>query len=222
MGRVIYGPFVKMTWVYRGNTGGGALYHQLIMCNETPMKSVSVFCGSTFGNSPAFVEAAKSIGRNLAEREITLIYGGANVGLMGAVADAALASGGKVIGVLPQVLKDKEVAHPNLTELILCESMHERKAKMFELSEGFVALPGGFGTLEEVCEILTWRQIGLHKFPVGFLNIEGYYNHLDDLFSGMEAAKLLKPENRSAALFHDNVSDLLEAMTKYNGFSPGA
>src|SRR4051812_45956194 len=128
------------------------------------MKSVAVFCGSSQGNDPQFTEAAQSLGRTLAEKNITLIYGGAAVGLMGTIANAVLQHKGKVIGVLPRFfLSGKEVPHHHLTELILCDSMHERKTKMFELSEGFIAMPGGFGTLEEVSEILTWQQLGLHQ-----------------------------------------------------------
>jgi uncharacterized protein (TIGR00730 family) len=131
------------------------------------------------------------------------------------VADAALERNGKVIGVLPKLLQDKEVAHNGLTELILCETMHERKTKMFELSEGFIALPGGFGTLEEVLEILTWQQLGLHGFPIGFLNINGYYNHLRLFFNEMESKELLKAENKNMALFSEDILGLLEQMTSY-------
>jgi uncharacterized protein (TIGR00730 family) len=139
------------------------------------MKSICVFCGSSNGDDPQFIETARNLGKALAESGITLVYGGANVGLMGAVADASLDSGGSVIGALPQFLQGKEIAHTGLTELILCETMHQRKTKMFELSQGFIALPGGFGTLEEVVEILTWQQLGLHKYPVGFLNVNGFF-----------------------------------------------
>lgn len=179
------------------------------------MKSVCVFCGSSFGSDPQFIESAKAVGKLLAENNITLIYGGANVGLMGAVADSALEYGGRVIGVLPKFLRGKEIAHAHLTELILCESMHERKTKMFELSEGFIALPGGFGTLEEISEILTWQQLGLHQYPIVFLNVNGFYSHLDNLFGEMESKKLLKPENRSMALFHNDISTLLNVMKDY-------
>lgn len=179
------------------------------------MKSLCVFCGSSFGDNPAFLQAARSLGRQLAEKEINLVYGGANVGLMGAVADSCLESGGKVVGVLPRFLQGKEIAHTNLTELIICETMHERKTKMFELSQGFIALPGGFGTLEEVVEILTWQQLGLHKWPVGFLNVDGFFDHLQMFFDEMERTKLLKPENKKMALFEGRVSDLLLTMDSY-------
>lgn len=179
------------------------------------MKSLCVFCGSSLGDDPAFVEAANFLGRLVAEQGITLIYGGAKVGLMGAVADSSLKHGGKVVGVLPKFLKGKEIAHKGLSELILCETMHDRKMKMFELSQGFVSLPGGFGTLEEVIEILTWQQLGLHKFPVGFLNINGFYDHLKMLFDEMESRKLLKSENKNMALFDVDVESLVGRMKTY-------
>lgn len=158
---------------------------------------------------------AYELGKVLAEADIKLCYGGAKVGLMGAVANGALDNGGRVVGVLPKFLADKEIAHTQLTELILCDSMHERKKKMFELSEGFIALPGGFGTLEEVTEILTWQQLGLHSFPVGFLNISGYYNDLLSFFAHMTSRQLLKPENHAMVLASPNVTDLLHDMQNY-------
>ncbi len=167
------------------------------------------------GSDPAYRQAAQELGHHFATNSIRLIYGGAKVGLMGEIANATLNAGGKVIGVLPRFLQQKEIAHENLTELILCDSMHERKSKMFELSDGFIALPGGFGTLEEVCEVLTWGQLGLHSWPIGFLNINRYYDHLHEQFKFMEEQNLLKPENRSMALFHSNVSELLKAMYAY-------
>lgn len=176
------------------------------------MKSVSVFCGSSMGSDPKFKEAAYTLGKSIADKGINLVYGGAKIGLMGVVADAALENGGRVIGVLPTVLNEREMAHTGLSELILCETMHERKTKMFELSEGFIALPGGFGTLEEISEILTWQQIGMHKFPVGLLNVDGYYNHLEQLFDHMEKQGLLTPENRKAAIFKNDVETLFKAM----------
>lgn len=179
------------------------------------MKSICVFCGSNLGNSVRFSEGARILGKRLAEEGITLIYGGANIGLMGAIADAALESGGSVIGVLPKFLQDKEIAHTGLTELILCETMHERKTRMFELAQGFIAMPGGFGTLEEIIEILTWQQLGLHKYPVGFLNIEGFFHSLQNFFDQMESVSLLKPENKKMALFEDTVEGLLQSMKSY-------
>ncbi|MHA7772093.1 LOG family protein [Roseibium sp. M-1] len=142
------------------------------------MKSICVFCGSSYGTQEAYSVAARETGRVIAEQGYTLVYGGAKVGLMGTVADAALAAGGKVIGVLPRALQDKEIGHEGLTDLHLVGSMHERKAKMADLSDAFIALPGGVGTLEEIFEVWTWGQLGYHAKPCGFLNIEGYYDHL--------------------------------------------
>jgi len=137
------------------------------------------------------------------------------VGIMGAVADAVMANKGHVIGVLPKFLQTKEVAHTGLSELILVETMHERKTKMFQLSEGFIALPGGFGTLEEVVEILTWQQLGLHQYPVGFLNVEGYYDHLRLFFQQMEKSHLLRTDHLDMAIFNATVPGLLQDMRSY-------
>lgn len=142
------------------------------------MKSLCVFCGSNPGNSPAFITAARALGEAIAARGLQLIYGGSHVGLMGVVADAALAHGGKVIGVLPRFMADKELAHLKLTELHLVDTMHERKQLMAELADGFVALPGGFGTLEEIFEAVTWGQLHLHRSPCALLNVDGYYDAL--------------------------------------------
>ena len=142
------------------------------------MKSICVFCGSSHGALEVYSVAARETGRMIAEQGYTLVYGGAKVGLMGTVADAALAAGGKVIGVLPRALQDKEIGHEGLSDLHLVGSMHERKAKMADLSDAFIALPGGVGTLEEIFEVWTWGQLGYHAKPCGFLNIEGYYDHL--------------------------------------------
>jgi uncharacterized protein (TIGR00730 family) len=137
-----------------------------------------VFCGSTIGRNPAFSHAAQVLAAELARRDIEIVYGGGNVGLMAIVADAALAAGGRVTGVIPQGLVSRELAHPALTTLHVVRSMHERKALMAELSDGFIALPGGFGTLEEFCEVVTWTQLGIHRKPCGLLNVEGYYDGL--------------------------------------------
>ena len=149
------------------------------------IENICVYCGSSPGLNPAFTRAATILGKTLAERDIGLVYGGAAVGIMGVVANAALANGGKAIGVIPKALAVKEVAHTGLNELHVVESMHERKAMMAELSDGFIALPGGWGTLEEIFEILTWAQLGFHRKPCGLLNVEGYY---DDLISFLENA----------------------------------
>lgn len=156
------------------------------------MKSLCVFCGSKDGTSPLFMQSARDLGKRMAESEIRLVYGGAAIGLMGAVADSVLLNGGQVVGVLPRFLADMEIAHPGLTELIICESLHERKMKMFQHSDGFLALPGGFGTLEEVIEVLTWKQLNLHAFPVAFLNVNGFYEPLRAMFEEMHASGFLR------------------------------
>jgi len=143
------------------------------------MKRVCVFLGSNPGNKPDYLNAAQDMGRELARRGITTVYGGSNVGLMGALANAALAAGGEVIGVIPEALQRKEIAHTGLTRQHIVGSMHERKALMAELSDAFIALPGGMGTLEELCEILTWAQLGFHKKPCGLLDVDGYYASLN-------------------------------------------
>ena len=176
------------------------------------MNSIAVFCGANSGHDPRLQMVARELGQLLANQKITLVYGGSNVGLMGAVADGSLEAGGQVIGVLPRFLADQEVAHRNLTQLHLVETMHERKTKMFELSQGFMALPGGFGTLEEIFEVLTWRQLGLHNWPIAFLNINGYYDSLQTLFAKMEKESLLSSASRSFALFGTNPAALLRLM----------
>lgn len=142
------------------------------------MKSLCIFAGSNSGSDPAYRAVAEALGRTLADRGIGLVYGGARVGLMGALADAALAAGGSVVGVIPEALVAKEVAHANLTQLHVVDSMHTRKAMMASLSDGFIALPGGWGTLEEFFEVLTWGQLGLHQKPCGLLNVNGYFDGL--------------------------------------------
>ncbi|MDQ6529942.1 TIGR00730 family Rossman fold protein [Flavobacterium sp. LHD-85] len=179
------------------------------------MKRITVFCASSFGTEKIYEEQATALGRTLAEQNIELVYGGANVGLMGAVADGALNAGGKVIGVLPNFLRSKEIAHLGLTELILVESMHERKTKMNDLCDGVIALPGGFGTLEELFEMLTWAQLGLHKKPIAVLNVNGYYDALITLLQTMTEKGLLKEVNREMLLVSDHIDDLLDKMKNY-------
>ena len=142
------------------------------------MKSIAIFCGSALGADPIYLRTAQNVGRCLAEQGITLVYGGGRSGLMGVVADSALAAGGQVIGVIPQVLVTKELAHPGLTELHVVENMQQRKSKMSELADGFVAMPGGVGTLEEIFEQWTWAQLGIHLKPCAFLNVDGFYDDL--------------------------------------------
>ena len=179
------------------------------------MKRITVFCASSFGTEKIYEEQATALGKTLAEQNIELVYGGANVGLMGAVADGALSAGGKVIGVLPNFLRSKEIAHLGLTELILVESMHERKTKMNDLCDGVIALPGGFGTLEELFEMLTWAQLGLHKKPIAILNVNGFYDSLVELLRTMTEKGLLKEVNREMLLVSDNIDDLLDQMRNY-------
>jgi len=179
------------------------------------MKRITVFCGSSFGTEEIYKQQATLLGQTLAKQNIELVYGGANVGLMGAVADGILNEGGKAIGVLPNFLRSKEIAHLGLTELILVESMHERKTKMNDLCDGVIALPGGFGTLEELFEMLTWAQLGLHKKPIAILNIDGFYDSLIELTKVMVEKGLLKEANQQMLLVSDNIDDLLEQMKNY-------
>jgi len=176
---------------------------------------VTVFCGSSSGTDEIYKSQATLLGQTLAKQNIELVYGGANVGLMGSVADGVLSNGGKVIGVLPNFLKSKEIAHQHLTELILVETMHERKTKMNELCDGVIALPGGFGTLEEFFEMLTWAQLGLHKKPIAILNIDGFYDSLTILVQTMVDKGFLKEVNQQMLLVSDNIDELLEKMENY-------
>ncbi|MFH6946346.1 TIGR00730 family Rossman fold protein [Flavobacterium sp. FlaQc-50] len=180
------------------------------------MKRISIFCGSSFGTEAIYQEQATLLGQTLAKQNIELVYGGADVGLMGALADGALSEGGKVIGVLPGFLRSKEIAHKGLTELILVESMHERKTKINDLSDGVIALPGGFGTLDELFEMLTWAQLGLHKKPIAILNINGYYDSLLELTHTMVEKGFLKNVNQEMLLVSDCIDDLLEKMRNYS------
>lgn len=179
------------------------------------MKSVVVFCGSSAGNEPAYVQQAYELGQALAKRGLTLVYGGAKVGLMGAVADGALQANGKVIGVLPYFLQQKELAHNDLTELILVDTMHERKTKMNELSDAVIALPGGFGTMEELFEMLTWGQLGLHRKPVGLLNTNGFYDPLLQLAQTMNSKAFLTTENKEMLLHSNRIDELLVKLEQY-------
>jgi len=179
------------------------------------MKRITVFCGSSFGTDSIYQTKATELGKALAKKGIQLVYGGANVGLMGAVADGALSEGGNVIGVLPHFLQTKEIAHEGLTELILVESMHERKTKMNEISDGVIALPGGFGTIEELFEMLTWAQLGLHKKPVAILNVDGFYDYLNSFIDVMVGKGFLKSVNKEMLLVSDNIDDLLNQMSEY-------
>lgn len=179
------------------------------------MQRIVVFCGSSPGFSPVFEEQAFALGKALAERGIGLVYGGAQIGLMGAVADGALQNGGEVIGVLPHFLGSKEIAHPNLTELIMVDTMHQRKTIMNDLSDGVIALPGGFGTLEELFEMLTWAQLGLHPKPIGLLNINNFYSPLIEMTSQMVGNGFLKKSHQDLLLTAENISDLIQLMDNF-------
>ena len=179
------------------------------------MKSVAVYCGSSSGNQEIYTQQAREMGRELARRGLTLVYGGGCVGLMGTIADAVLAEGGKVIGVIPGFLADKELSHKGCTELHVVETMHQRKLLMADLAEGFVAMPGGFGTLEELFEVLTWGQLGLHGKPVGLLNTQGFYDALLALLDHMSAEAFLRAENRGQVLQNVSAAALLDAMEAY-------
>ncbi len=179
------------------------------------MKNITVFCGSSFGSDEIYKEQAILLGKTLAKQNIQLIYGGADVGLMGAVADGALNEGGKVTGVLPHFLQSKEIAHKNLTELIIVETMHERKTKMNDLCDGVIVLPGGYGTLEEFFEMITWAQLGLHTKPIGILNIDGFYDDLIKLVQTMVDKGFLKQINRDMLLISDSINELLDKMRNY-------
>lgn len=179
------------------------------------MNAACVFCGSSPGNDPAYAEAARTLGRTLAEGDITVVYGGGHVGLMGVVADAALGAGGEVVGVMPEALVEREIGHTGLTKLHVVSSMHERKAMMSELSDGFVALPGGNGTLEEFFEVLTWAQLGEHYKPCGLLNVAGYYDPLLAVFDRMVDRAFLKQEHRKLVLVERDPSALLERFEDY-------
>jgi uncharacterized protein (TIGR00730 family) len=179
------------------------------------VRRVCVYAGSNPGNDLIYAQAARELADLLAERGIGLVYGGGRVGLMGVLADTALAAGGEVIGVMPQALVDREIAHEGLTELRVVASMHERKALMAELSEAFVAVPGGIGTLEELIEIYTWSQLGIHAKPCGVLNVAGYYDHLAAFLDHAVAAGFLKAEHRAVLSVASEPGELLERLAAY-------
>ncbi len=176
------------------------------------MKRVCVFCGSSVGTSPAYAEAATALGALLASRGIGLVYGGGNVGLMGVIADAALAAGGEVIGVIPRALADREVAHTGLADLRVVDSMHTRKAMMAELSDAFIAMPGGVGTFEELFEAVTWTQLGLHRKACGLLNVEGFYSPLVAFIDQAVTEGFIRPVHRTAIVVDDDPARLLDTL----------
>ena len=178
-------------------------------------RRICVFCGSNLGIYPIYRDAAVSVGRLLVERGVELVYGGGNIGLMGVLADAVLGAGGRAVGVIPESLMAKEVGHQGLTELRIVRSMHERKALMSDLSDGFIAMPGGFGTFEEFCEVVTWSQLGIQSKPCGLLNVEGYYDPLLELFDHAVREGFLREENRRLVLEDADAEMLLEKMAQF-------
>lgn len=180
------------------------------------MKRVAVFCGSSKGSNPVYVQAAGLLGRALVERGWGLVYGGGQIGLMGVLADAVLAAGGEVIGVIPEALALKEVAHDGLTDLRVVTSMHERKAMMAELSDAFIAMPGGFGTFEEFCEIVTWAQLGMHVKPCGLLNVNGFFDPLLALFDRGVTEGFIRPQHRALVLEDADPVQLLNCIVEWN------
>jgi uncharacterized protein (TIGR00730 family) len=179
------------------------------------VNAVCVYCGSSMGGAPAYAAAARTVGRRLAESGRTLVYGGGHVGLMGAVADATLAAGGRVIGVIPRSLEEKELAHPGLTELRVVGSMHERKAMMADLSDAFLALPGGIGTLEELFETWTWGQLGLHAKPCGLLNVAGFFDPLLTFVDHMVDERFVASSHRDLLLVESDAEHLIERLAAH-------
>jgi uncharacterized protein (TIGR00730 family) len=184
------------------------------------MKRLAVYCGSATPADPFFVELAREVGRTLAEREIGVVYGGGRLGLMGAIADAVLEAGGEVIGVIPQALVDAEVAHRGLTELHVVGGMHERKAAFTDLSDGFVTLPGGTGTMDELWEAMSWAQLGYHADPVGLLNARGFYDPLVAMWARMAEVGFVRAQHRDLLLVADTLPALLDAMAAHRPAQP--
>ncbi len=179
------------------------------------MNKICVYCGSSLGKSPVYAQAARALAEEMAKRGIGLVYGGASVGIMGTIADTVLAAGGEVVGIIPQALVEKEVSHHGLTELKVVASMHERKATMAELSDAFIALPGGLGTLEELFEVLTWAQLGFHQKPCGLLNVGNYYDKLSAFLDHAVEQAFVKGIHRDMLLVESAPKTLLEQMACY-------
>lgn len=179
------------------------------------MKAICVFCGANFNGDPIVKQTVELLAQVMVSRNITLVFGGGKVGVMGLLADAMLNNGGKAIGVIPQFLMDKEVGHPGLTELHIVENMHQRKQLMNDLCDGIIALPGGFGTLEEFFEVLTWLQLGLHHHPVGLLNVNGFYDYLLKQMDVMVVQRFLKPANRKLVITSRDAIELVDLMENY-------
>ncbi len=186
------------------------------------MKTICIFCGSSSGIGEAYLAAARNLGATLAQRGIGIVYGGAHVGTMGAVADAALAAGGSVTGIMPQRLVDREVAHKSLTRFEVVDTMHQRKARMAELSDAFIALPGGFGTLDELFEILTWAQIGLHQRPIALLDVDGFFQPLVTYLHHANKQGFIADRHLAMLQVHTDVELLLNALSEAQGVAvPG-
>ena len=179
------------------------------------MKSIAVFCGSSEGNDSVIINEAEQLGKTLATQKITLVYGAAKIGIMGKVAEAVLSHGGDAIGIIPNFLKTKEIVHDQLTELVVTDNMHDRKVIMYEKSDGFMIIPGGFGTMDEFFEITTWGQLGLHTKPIGILNSNGYYTALIDQCKMMVTKGFLKQENLDAVVVDHSIEGLLEKMYNF-------
>ena len=180
------------------------------------MKRIAVFCGSSTGNNCLYTETAAALGKLMAQKQYGLVYGGASIGLMGTIADAVLMNSGEVIGVIPNDLKRKEIAHSGLTQLIEVTSMHERKQVMSDLSDAVIALPGGFGTLDELFEMLTWSQLGYHQQPIALLNTDGFYDHLEAHILQMVEKGFLKPIFHKQLIFAREVSQVLDQLDNYS------
>ncbi len=183
--------------------------------NKNKMKHICVFCGSSIGAREIYRDTARALGGEIARRGIDLVYGGSNIGLMGVIADATLAAGGKATGIMPTHLIQKEIMHTHLTELRVVNTMHERKALMADLADGFIALPGGFGTYDEFCEIVTWAQLGLHQKPCALLNVEGYYDPLITMIDRAVQEGFVRADHRAMLIISTEISDLLDQMQNY-------
>lgn len=186
--------------------------HQIIIS----MKNILIYCGSSYGNNEIYNQTAQKVGETLAKQNLRLIYGGGSAGLMGTTADAVLANGGEVIGIIPSFMEAWEVQHKNLTETIVVESMHVRKQLMADRADAIIALPGGWGTLDELFEILTWRQIGLHSMPIGLLNTNGFYDDLLKMLDKMAAEGFVREANTKFLIIDDNIDSLLEKLRNDN------
>jgi uncharacterized protein (TIGR00730 family) len=179
------------------------------------LRSVCVFCGSKSGDDPAYARAARQLGQLLAQRALTLVYGGGQIGLMGALADAALQAGGRVVGVIPQLLASVELVHPRATQMHVVESMHARKAQMTALADAFIALPGGYGTLEELLETITWAQLGIHRKPIGLLNVQGYYDPLVQFIQQAVSRGFVRAEHLQLFVVEPEPATLLDRLAQH-------